>query len=90
MNVLVLTSSRDEIDDYYKSIARSISRFLATNDCNLVFGGCSTSMMGICYQEFVKQGREIYSFTTSKYIDDLENLRKSKKICIHVVLYVIM
>ena len=78
MNVLILTSSRDEIDDYYKSIARSISRFLATNDCNLVFGGCSTSMMGICYQEFVKQGREIYSFTTSKYIDDLENLRKSK------------
>ncbi len=74
MNVLILSSSREEIDDYYKSIARSVSSFLANNDCNLVFGGCSSSMMGICYEEFVKKNREIYSFTTPNYVDDLKYL----------------
>lgn len=78
MNVLILSSSREEIDDYYKSIARSISSFLANNDCNLVFGGCSSSMMGICYEEFVKKNREIYSFTTPNYVDDLKYLTKCK------------
>lgn len=78
MNVLILSSSRDEIDPYYKSIARSVSNFLAINECDLVFGACSNSMMGICYEEFAKQNRNIYSFTTKKYIDDLNNLEKSK------------
>lgn len=78
MNVLILSSSREEINPYYKSVAKSISNFLATNECDLVFGACSTSMMGICYQEFVKQNRNIYSFTTKKYVDDLNNLEKSK------------
>lgn len=78
MNVLILSSSREGIDDYYKSIARSVSIFLANNDCNLVFGGCSSSMMGICYEEFVKKNREIYSFTTPNYVSDLRNLAKCK------------
>lgn len=78
MNVLILSSSREEIDDYYKSIARSVSNFLATNGCNLVFGGCFSSMMGICYKEFVKYDRKIYSFTTPKYVEDLKYLTKSK------------
>ena len=49
MNVLILSSSREEIDPYYKSIARSISSFLAKSECDLVFGAASSSMMGICY-----------------------------------------
>ena len=80
MNVLILSSSRDEINDYYKSISRSISNYLAANDCDLIFGGASTSMMGICYQEFKKFDRKIYAFTTPKYVNDLKNLDCSKKI----------
>ena len=79
MNVLILSSGNKDIDPYYLSIAKSISSFLAQNECDLVFGGCSTSMMGICYNEFVKNNRNIYSFTTNKYIDDLNNLNDSKK-----------
>lgn len=79
MNVLMLSSANNNIDSYYKSIARSISNYLAQNECNLVFGGCSTSMMGICYDEFTKNEREIYAFTTYKYKDDLKNLSNAKK-----------
>lgn len=78
MNVLILSSSREEIDSYYKSIARSISSFLAKSECDLVFGASSSSMMGICYEEFIKNNRSVYSFTTKKYVDDLKNLEKSK------------
>lgn len=80
MNVLILSSSRDEINDYYKSISRSISNYLAANDCDLIFGGASTSMMGICYQEFKKFDRKIYAYTTPKYVDDLKKLDCHKKI----------
>ncbi len=78
MNVLILSSSREEIAPYYKSIARSISSFLARSECDLVFGASSSSMMGICYDEFIKNNRNIYSFTTKKYVEDLKKLDKSK------------
>ncbi len=77
MNVAILSSSSNNIDSYYGSIARSISHYLACNDFDLVYGGCSTSMMGICYDEFSKNNRKIYSFTTEKYTDDIANLPKA-------------
>ena len=80
MDVLIISSSRNEIDDYYKSIARHLSNYLANNDCNLTFGGASTSMMGICYEEFSKRNRNIYTYTTPKYIEDLKKLPNSKQI----------
>ena len=52
MDVLILSSASENVDNYYVSTARSISRFLANNKCNLIFGGCSTSMMGVCFEEF--------------------------------------
>lgn len=78
MNVLILSSSKD-VDPYYLSIARSISSFLAQNECDLVFGASSNSMMGVCYQEFSSNNRNIYSYTTNKYVSDLDNLNASKK-----------
>ncbi len=79
MNVLIISSSSKDIDPYYLSITRSIASFLASNECDLVFGASSSSMMGICYEEFVDHNRNIYSFTTKKYESDLENLNNSKK-----------
>ena len=35
-------------------------------------------MMGACYEEFLKHGRNIYAFTTEKYSSDLENLKGAK------------
>lgn len=78
MNVAILSSSSNKIDDYYLSISRSIAGSLAEYKFDLVFGGCSTSMMGICYQEFINKGRSVYSFTTEKYTSDIMNLQKAK------------
>ena len=77
MNVLILSSSSTNIDPYYISVARTISKYLADNEFDLVFGGASFSMMGACYQEFVKAERNVYAFTTLKYVEDLENLPKA-------------
>lgn len=78
MEVAILSSSSNEVDDYYKSIARSISKELAGNGYNLVFGGSNNSMMGVCYDEFVRQGRQVYAFTTEKYVEQLEELKFAK------------
>ena len=77
MNVLIISSANNNIDEYYKNIAKKVSSFLALENCNLVFGGCSISMMGACYQEFIKQGRKVYAFTNDEYVDDLENLKEA-------------
>lgn len=74
MNVVIISSSRDEISDYYKSIARSVSNFLAKDGCNLLFGGSTKSMMGISYDEFHRNDREITAVTVDKYKDDLLNM----------------
>ena len=66
MNVLILSSSQNEIDDYYKSIARSISKYLASNECDLVCDENNTSVMQICYDEFRKCDRHIYTFPTNE------------------------
>ena len=53
MEVMIISSSKEQIDDYYKSIAKSIASYLAMNNCDLIYGASSNSMMGICYNEFV-------------------------------------
>ncbi len=77
MNVLIISSASIDIDNYYSNLAKQISNFLAENNCDLIFGGSHLSMMGICYQEFVKKGRKVYAFTTEKYVEQLENLKES-------------
>ena len=78
MNVLILSSVSTNIDPYYVSIARNIARYLADCGFDLVFGGASTSMTGVCYEEFANKGRQVYLFTTEKYLSDLVNLPKAK------------
>lgn len=78
MNVAILSSSSNKIDDKYKSIARGISNILASYEYDLVFGGSNNSMMGICYEEFEKKKRNICAFTTSKYTDQLKELKSAK------------
>ena len=87
MNVLIISSSSKRIDDYYLSIAKSISSYLAKFELyysedniltfDLIIGG-SVSMMGICYNEFVKHNRKIYSYVTEKYKSDLEMMNESE------------
>lgn len=78
MNVAILSSNSDKISNYYINQARIISNDLATRGFDLVFGGCSFSMMGACYKEFVQNNRKIYSYTTEKYKDDIINMPDAK------------
>lgn len=78
MKVAILSSSAKKIDADYYEIAKEISQDLASKKFDLVFGGCSVSMMGICYEVFRKYNRKIYSFTTEKYTDDIANLQEAK------------
>jgi hypothetical protein len=79
LNVLILSSSRNEINAKYLEITKDIAKFLANNDCDLVFGASSNSMMGVCYKEFCKNKRNVYAYTTLKYKDDLDNLKESRQ-----------
>lgn len=72
--VTIITSSNNKVDDYYKEVASKVSNYLASTGLNLSFGGCSTSMMGITYNEFIKQDRKVNAFTTVKYQEDLDML----------------
>ena len=75
--VTIITSSNNNNNDYYKELASRVSNYLASSGFNLSFGGCSTSMMGITYNEFVKQNRKVNAYTTIKYQDDLSVLDKA-------------
>ena len=79
MKALIITASSEEISDNYLNIAEKVSNFLAENNFDLVFGASSKSMMGICYQNFKKHNRDIYSLTTPKYQDQLALLKDSKQ-----------
>ena len=74
MKIAISSSSNDLIDENYKKIARNVTKYLAEQGHDLIWGSGSSSIMGICYEEFSKQKRNIYGFTSEKYVDDIENL----------------
>ena len=80
MKVTIGCSSNDNIDDVYKKNSKEIIDYLANQNCDLNWGCASTSIMGICYREFLKGKREIYGFTTSKYASDINNLKGASSV----------
>ncbi len=74
MRVTISSSSSEIIDDKYKESAIKVCDYLAENGWDLNWGSGSISIMGICYDEFNKYNRKIYGYTSSKYVDDIENL----------------
>ena len=74
MKVTISSSSSEIIDDKYKESAIKVCDYLAENGWDLNWGSGSISIMGICYDEFCKYNRKIYGYTSSKYVDDIENL----------------
>ena len=72
--VAIITTCSENIDYKYVDMARRVANILALEDYELIFGASSKSMMGECYKEFRNNNKEIYSVTTPRYIDDLNNL----------------
>lgn len=74
MRVTICSSSNNLISDEYKKIGRKVAELLASSNYDLNWGCASTSIMGICYEEFNKKNRKIYGYTTKKYENDIKNL----------------
>ena len=80
MKVTIGSSSQNDIDDKYKESADKVIDYLASCDCDLIWGCASSSIMGMCYRAFEKRSRKIYGFTTPKYVSDLSNLENAENI----------
>lgn len=74
MRVTISSSSNDAIETKYKESSKKVCEYLASRGWDLNWGSCSISIMGICYDEFGKQNRNMYGFTSPKYQDDIANL----------------
>ena len=75
MKFTISSSSNDSIDYKYKESAQHLLDYLVTLDkAELNWGSCSISIMGLCYDAFMKANKPIHGYTTKKYADDIDNL----------------
>ena len=74
MNIFVSCSSSDKISDEYKVVTRFLMENISKNN-DLVFGCANRGLMGICYNEFLKNKRKIIGVCYEMYKNDLEGLK---------------
>ena len=73
MKFTISSSSNDLIDEKYKISAQHLLDYLVTiPNAELNWGSCSISIMGLCYDTFLKAGKPIHGYTSSKYADDIK------------------
>ena len=78
MKVFIASSASENIKEKYLELACLISKFLAENNFDLLFGAANYSMMGSCYKEFSKRKRKVYAYTVPIYKKDFKKLPKAK------------
>ncbi len=74
MNIFISCSSSNDIKDEYKIVVKYLMENLS-KDNDLVFGCANRGLMGICYNEFLKNNRTITGICYDMYKDDLKNLK---------------
>lgn len=77
MKVAICTSQATDIDNKYIESSKEVIKYLAENDFDLNWGGVGYSIMGICYDEFSKNNRNMKAYKTPKYLDDLKDIQKA-------------
>ena len=76
MRFTISSSSNDSIDNKYKESAKEILDYITSlPNAELNWGSCSISIMGLCYEYFKNKNLPMHGYTTSKYADDIENLK---------------
>lgn len=80
MKVFIACAAQENIDKKYIELAHNVSNHLAKEGYDLVFGAWSKSMMGECYNTFLKNNRKVTSCVPKIYIDDLKGLEESEHI----------
>ena len=74
MKIFVGCSSSNNIDEKYKNDAKKLSEIIS-KDNDLVFGASDNGLMGIFYNEFLKNKRKIFAVCYEIYIEFLEKLK---------------
>ena len=77
MRVTISSSQNDSIDEKYKESSRRVCDYLAKTGWDLNWGSCPRSIMGICYDVFSKNNKDIKGYTSPKYVDEIELLPKA-------------
>ena len=74
MKIFVSCSSSNEISEEYKIVSKYLFEEIS-KDNDLVFGCTNRGLMGLCYNEFLKNNRKIYGVCNEMYKDDLKDLK---------------
>lgn len=75
MRILIISSSRDEVNEKYLELGNIVGNKLRDTDLELNFGAASTGIMGRYKNYF----RTVNSYTVKKYVDDLKNINSTKE-----------
>ena len=76
MKIFISCSSSDEINEEYKVVSRYLLEEIS-KDNDLVFGCTNRGLMGISYNAFLKNNRNIYGVCYEMYKEDLDGLKLS-------------
>lgn len=74
MNIFVGCSSRNINNPVYNEIADKIGEFIAENGHTLIFGGCSTGLMGRVYAKVKNGGAKVIATQAKVYAHELKGL----------------
>lgn len=75
MRILIISSSRDEVNEKYLELGNIVGNKLRDLNLELNFGAASTGIMGRYKNYF----RTVNSYTVKKYVDDLRNINSTKE-----------
>ena len=85
MKVFIASSSKNEIPKKYIEIAEKISEEYSKN-YDLIFGGCNSGLMGVCYKTFKKNNKKIISVIDKKWQDNLEDIDSDEEYIVNDII----
>lgn len=78
MKVFIASGSNEKIPEEYLKETKDVCKMLCDLDYSLVFGTYSKGMMGVCYNTFKENKKDILGITIDAYHDDLKNFSSIK------------
>ena len=78
MKVFIGCGSNPQIPTDYLEETKKVCQKLCDLNCSLIFGAYSKGMMGLCYETFISNQKEVLGVTLDAYHDDLANLPNMK------------
>ena len=84
MKLFISCSSQDTIKEEYKEQAKSLAEILS-KDNDLVFGSSNHGLMGVVYNEFLQNDRDITGICYTIYEDLLDELKLDRVIKVNTL-----